>query len=301
MTAPVRVAVVGAGAMGTRHARVIHRNGRSRVAVVMDIHRDRAQKLAADTGCRATDRLETALDCDAAVIATPADRHTEAAVAFLEAGKPVLVEKPLAENLAGVHRILAVSERRGVPVLCGFVERFNPAVVAAASLLAEPPRRMLARRQSPPRPHIRTSVVHDLLIHDVDLAVGFAGGAAIERISPGVAPPGRVAAEAAGCGLDFVGGAVATLSADRCSPDRIRMFTIETESEVIELDLARRWVTAYGRARRTNWHWPTPAEGDALDRQLDHFLDVVGGRRDTGGERHRLLAAHLVTTSLDGP
>lgn len=298
MRAPVRVAIVGAGPMGARHAGVIQRNGRSRLAVVMDIHRDRAERLAAETGAQATDRLEGALACDAAVIATPADRHTEAAVAFLEAGKPVLVEKPLAENLAAVRRILDVADRRGVPVLCGFVERFNPAVRAAASLLSEPPRRMLARRQSPPRPHLRTSVVHDLLIHDVDLAIGFTGGAAIERISP-AAPPGQEGTEAAGCGLDFADGAVATLSADRCSPDRIRIFTIETAGEVIELDLAGRRLSAYDRAGGRLRHWPAAA-ADALDRQFDHFLDVVEGRGDVSGERRRLLASHLVTTSLVG-
>lgn len=66
----MRVAIVGAGTMGRRHAGVVLRNGRCRLAVVVDIHRERAATVAVEAGCLATDRLEPALACDVAVIAT---------------------------------------------------------------------------------------------------------------------------------------------------------------------------------------------------------------------------------------
>lgn len=213
----------------------------------------------------------------------------------------MLIEKPLAENMTDVQRVVDISERLGVPVVCGFVERFNPVVPAAASLLRESPLRMLARRQSPPMPHIRTSVVHDLLIHDIDLAIGFSRGTALERINLLAAPVPSAdgARDAAGCVLDFADGTVATLSADRCSPVRIRTFTIETPSELIELDLARRELTAYDLAHGTLRRWPAAdEEGGALDRQFAHFLDVLEGGKDADHERRRLVAPHLVTTHL---
>jgi predicted dehydrogenase len=299
VSAPIRVALVGAGAMGGHHARVLHLSRGARLAIVVDRHRDRAEKVAADTGCAATDRLEDALTCDAAIIATPADQHLEAALAFLLAGKPVLVEKPVAESLEDVRRLVDTSQRSGLPLMCGFVERFNPAVMTAATLLPEAPRHMVAERHSPPVPRIKTHIVHDLLIHDVDLAIHFMAGAGINQVRRR-AEAGAPSPDAAGCHLGFAGGATARLSASRARQDRVRTFVIETASGRIELDLVRPRVFVQGPDGTRPTEIPILVNEEPLARQLQHFLALIDGRADVALERTRLFEPHRVTAQLVG-
>lgn len=311
MSAPVRIALVGAGAMGRRHARALLAVDGALLAVVVDPHTDRAERIAAEAGGRATTRIEDALACDAAIVATPADHHVGPAVAFLEAGRPVLVEKPLAEDLAGVWRIIETSERCGVPVMCGFVERFNPVVTATAALLSEPPLRMAALRHSPPVPRVRTGVVHDMLIHDIDLAIRFAGDAAVDRVDVVVGDDAPVGApgDTATCVLGFANGATASLSANRSSVDRQRVFVIDTPTGRFDLDLARRALTRYDVPARGGDAVGTVVEtgrgrpghrpvDEPLALQLQHFLALVEGRGDAGYERRRLTGPHLVAARI---
>jgi predicted dehydrogenase len=285
--------------MGGRHARVLHLSRGARLAMVVDRHRDRAEKVAADTGCAATDRMEDAMTCDAAIIATPADQHLDAALAFLLAGKPVLVEKPVAESLEDVCRLVDASERGGLPLMCGFVERFNPAVMTAATLLPEAPRHMVAERHSPPVPRIRTHIVHDLLIHDVDLAIHFMAGAGIDQVRRR-AEAGALFSDAAGCHLGFAGGATARLSASRARLDRVRTFVIETASGRIELDLVRRRVLVQEPDGTRPTEIPVLVDEEPLARQLQHFLALIDGRADVALERARLVEPHRVSAQLVG-
>ena len=303
MRAPVRLALVGAGAMGERHARSADAAAGVQVDVVVDRHLDRAGRIAARSGCRAADRLDDALRrCDAAVVATPADEHTETALAFLEAGRPVLVEKPLADRLDDVECLIVASERYGVPLMCGFVERFNPAVTAAATLLSAPPRRMAAQRCSPPVPRMRTGVVHDLLIHDIDLALLFAGGAPVDGVAVRTGPGGLGNAGAGagvgagtGCTIAFASGATASLWASRASERWIRRFALESAGHVLELDLARPSVTV--SSRRLDITRTGPG-ADALGRQLRHFLALIHGQASAARERAGLRPPHVVAARL---
>jgi predicted dehydrogenase len=295
--------------MGAHHARVMQ-TSRARLGVVVDRHRERAERLARRAGCPASDRLEDAFGCDAAIVAAPAEHHAEIALALLEAGRPVLVEKPMADELVDVRRILDVSERSGVPVMCGFVERFNPAVAAAAALLNEAPVHMIAVRHSPPVPRIRTSVVHDLLIHDIDLAVRFAGGVSIERIAGlATAPAGSYSHEQADCILGFADGAIANLSANRVSQRKVRTFAIQTPSLLIDIDLARQEVVVCrhgiegGSPDRTGNAVDVPPVRpiEPLARQLTYFLALAEGQEDADGERRQLLPSHVAAARLLEP
>jgi predicted dehydrogenase len=281
--------------MGRHHARAIERTAGVCVSVVVDRHLDRARQIADLTGGHATDRLEDALGCDAAVVATPSDEHTDPALAFLNAGRPVLVEKPLAERLDDVQRLVEASARRDVPLMCGFVERFNPAVRAAVALLSGAPVHMASRRSSPPVPRVRTGVVHDLLIHDIDLAIHFTGGVLVEDVvaRPGDLPNGGRGDEA-GCAIAFADGATAFLWASRMS-DPERKFVIDTPDQRFELDLARPALIVSGRPRDLPGTGPG---ADPLASQLQHFLTLLQGRVDGGPERARLAPPHVAAARL---
>ena len=158
------VAVVGAGSMGRNHARVLSEAVAADLSVVVDVEAARARELADHYGCAWSASLDEVLDRVAAVVvASATPTHVELAVRCLRAGLPVLVEKPLAEDPAGVLEVLAVAEATGTPLLCGFVERFNPAVRTARELLAGELVHISTVRHSPHNPRALGGVVSDLL------------------------------------------------------------------------------------------------------------------------------------------
>src|SRR5579863_10094767 len=169
----IRVALIGAGLMASNHARVISQSYRATLGVVVDIDQRRAQGLASHFGADVDTRLEAIRGCDAAVIASPTETHAPIALFAIESGKHVLIEKPLAPSLAEVKDVCSAALNARVALCCGFVERFNPVVQAAGEMLGDEPIHLVAIRHSPTNPRTNESVIHDLLIHDLDLAMRF--------------------------------------------------------------------------------------------------------------------------------
>src|ERR1035441_3162873 len=100
-----RLAVIGAGQFGRNHCRVIHESERAELTAVVDAVPERAAEMAAAYGARAfTDFREAAALVDAAVVAVPTTSHEPVGCALLESGVDVLVEKPIAQDLAAADR-----------------------------------------------------------------------------------------------------------------------------------------------------------------------------------------------------
>ena len=310
-----RLAVIGAGAMGANHARVLVGSTRADLAVVIDTDRSRAAELANAAGVPSSTELASAMGCHGAVVASATDSHAAIARSLLEAGIPVLVEKPLAPALADVHAVLRTAEQRGVPVACGFVERFNAVVRTAEGLLHDQPLHLLAVRHSPPNGRATASVVQDLLVHDIDLACRLGGGAPVAVHGTGWAPPGHAVAELADATLRFDAGMVATLSASRVGQRKVRALTITTASAAVELDLLRQDITVYRHVDheqladgaltyRTETVIDIPFvrhAGEPLALQLDHFLDLLDGTADADEERRSILPPHAVAAAVEAP
>lgn len=299
--------------MGALHARVISESTRARLYAVIDADLKRAEAIADRVGCLATTDLEVAARSDAVIIATSTETHRDVAMPLLGAGKPLLIEKPVAPDYDDVLAITKEAEARGLPIKGGFVERFNPVVTLAAELLDGPPVHIVAMRHSPPNPRVRSTVMADLLVHDIDLAVLFAAW----DLPPYVigttwAPPGGVA-EIADCTLRFADGMVATLSASRQSQRKIRSIMLTTAGKLIELDLLRQDVTVYRHVMHdavpgtaTGYRAQTVIDipfvrqaGEPLALQFDHFLDLLLGGADPDEERRRLLPAHQILARLE--
>jgi predicted dehydrogenase len=313
----MRIALVGVGAMGAHHARVIGNSMRARLYAIVDRDQAQASAMADKIGCLATTDLDVAARSDAVVVATPTESHLEVALQLLAAGRPLLIEKPLAADLESTRAILKESEAAGVPVMCGFVERFNPVIAAALEVITGPPIHLVGIRHSPPASRIMSGVVADMLIHDLDLAVGFAGSATAESIvSTTWTPPGAAVAEIADCTVRFAGGMLATLSASRYSQRKVRAFTICTDHELIELDLLRQDVSVYRHVRHEQIGGPSTTyraetvvdipfvrhAGEPLALQFEHFLDLIEGRVDPDVERQRILPAHDLADQVErGP
>ncbi|MDT8340269.1 MAG: Gfo/Idh/MocA family oxidoreductase [Longimicrobiales bacterium] len=233
-----RVGVVGTGALGFHHARILGELPGGGCAGIHDTDAERAQWVARELGVRAFPSLEALLACsDAVVVSVPTDAHEAVAVAALEQGVHVLVEKPLAPTLEAADRMLAAADARGCVLQVGHVERFNPAVRAAEPYL-EAPLFVESQRLAPFSPRSAdVAVVLDLMIHDVDL-VQVLVGCPVERVDAvgmAVLTP-RV--DIANARLAFRGGAVANLTASRVSLNRRRKLRIFQRAGYLSLDLA---------------------------------------------------------------
>jgi len=305
----LRIGLIGAGRMGANHARVVSQSADATLEVVVDREGTRAELIASLAGARFSTDPREALACDAAIVATGAETHAEVALAFLEAGLPLLVEKPLSPLLEEARLTVATSRAAGVPLACGFVERFNPVVRTAERLMADdfgPALHCVAIRHSPPDAAGGLSVIHDLLIHDVDLALRLCAGSWAGEAVGGVwISPATGVPEIADCTLRLAGGALATCSASRMAQRKTRSLSLATEPAMVELDLLRRTITVYqhvghfaalddaGYRAQTVMDLPVVREArEPLALQLAHFLALVREEADADAERNGLLAPH---------
>lgn len=309
----LKIALVGAGQMAQHHARVIAASDHAQLAVVVDTDLRRAEQLASASWARSSVDMEEALACDAAVIATPTEAHLDVSLPFIEAGKPVLVEKPVAADVDETRRLIEASRSRDVPLMCGFVERFNPVIKAAADYITDAPIHLVSVRHSPAATRIATSVVYDLLIHDIDIAIRFSGGDS-PTASAGSTwkPPQGHMTEVADCTMTFSGGGVATLSSSRASQRKIRLLYVSLPKLLIELDLLRQNITLFRHVSHeqvaeevTTYRSETVIDipfvrqsGEPLALQFQHFVGLMRGETDPEAERVSILPAHEVAAKI---
>jgi predicted dehydrogenase len=296
--------------MARNHARVLCESASTRLDVVVDIDSERAQKLAGDFGCRwATTVCDEQVD--AAIIATPPQTHAAIAIGLLDRGIPVLVEKPMAPRLADVDAMLAAAARTGTPMTCGFVERFNAAVRTALDLMDEDPIHLVAVRHSPGNPKATASVVADLLVHDMDLAMLFGPkGTDVGASGSMWRSPVTGLDEIADVVVRFGDQMIANLSASRNGQRKVRSLAVTTSRKLFEVDLLRQDLTVYehidypetaGGSYRAKTTIDIPfvrTAGEPLVLQLDHFVALVRGEADGEAESATLRPAHAALELL---
>ena len=307
-----RLALVGVGSMGSNHARVIAESAEAELAMIIDTDATRAERLARTYGCEHAVDLAAAARCDAAVVATPTRLHAEQARALLDMKLPLLVEKPLTPCIDETLALIAAANDADLPLMCGFVERFNPAVQTVLGLLEDSPVHIVGMRHSPHTPRTTLSVTLDLLIHEIDCALLYTGRSVPARVCSaiGMLPQGTVS-DAAGCLLTFDSGAVATLSASRTSQRKLRWQIVDTLTASYEVDLLRQDITVYRHrghelAGAVTYRAETVIDipfvrhaGEPLALQLRHFVSLLAGRGDVAAERVSIAAPHEVAALVE--
>lgn len=304
-----RVALIGAGSMGALHARVLSQSTRCVLVRLVEQREDTGRETADRYGARWTPDFTELDGIDAVVIAAATEAHYDLATRVIELGKPLLVEKPLAPTYRQSEELVALAARRGLPLLCGLLERFNPAVRTARQFVGDVVQ-VHAVRHSPFVSRIKTGVATDLLIHDVDLAIGFVGELPANiKGSFGYFHPSSKengSEDSADATMSFPGGALATISASRVSQRKVRQLSLLELDRLIEIDLLRRDITVYrhvadapamdkvGYKQETVIEIPTILQSaEPLAAQLDHFLDLVSSQAESGGVEPDVLSAHL--------
>ncbi|MEX0907751.1 MAG: Gfo/Idh/MocA family oxidoreductase [Gemmatimonadota bacterium] len=234
----LRLGVIGVGSLGYHHARILSGRDDIRFAGVFDTSEARRSEVAAKLDVVAARSMEALLDeADAIVIAVPTIAHESVALAAIERGVHVLIEKPIAPTLDAADRIVAAADAAGTLVQIGHVERFNAALRACEPYLEEP-LFVESHRLAPFGPRgTDVAVVLDLMIHDLDLVLSL-----MKRPVSGLAAVGvpvlTPSIDIANARLEFEGGGVANLTASRVSIERMRKIRFFQRSGYISLDLA---------------------------------------------------------------
>jgi len=243
---PLRVGVIGAGVMGTNHARVLAGLPDTNLIGVVDplpAHRSRAADL---TNCRTFAGLDELIaeGVDAVTIAAPTHLHHEIALACIDKTIHVMVEKPIASTVEEGRQIVAAAQASGVTLMIGHVERFNPAVVAIKQAIAgEDILSIGITRVGPFPPRMsNVGVVIDLAVHDIDLIRWFTESDIVEvqpQLSSAVAEREDIAL------LQFrtANGVLAHINTNWLTPFKARNVTVATRGKYVMGDLLTRQVT----------------------------------------------------------
>ncbi|MFA5599895.1 MAG: Gfo/Idh/MocA family oxidoreductase [Phenylobacterium sp.] len=293
MSATLRGGVIGAGVFGGHHARKYASLPGTRLIAVYDADLGRAEALAGPLGGQAFADLDAFLaTVDVVTVASPATFHAAQALAALRAGKPVYVEKPIGVALGEADEIIAEADRRGLVVAIGHQQRV---VFQAMGLfdIPEQPLSLEAVRHGPPSERsLDVSVVLDLMIHDLDLALSLSGAQPVTAEAEGVIDFSG-GWDAARAEITFDDGLVAVFDASRRAEGFKRTMRIAYPSGEVEVDFlthAFRNTTPY--ALNPDYD-DTPAAKDQLAASVEAFLRAVRGEAPrpivTAGEGARAL------------
>lgn len=234
-----RIAVIGAGHLGSIHARLLSERADARLVAVVDPIPAARQTIERQLGI-ATRASLTQLEgtLDAAIVASPTSTHYEVAGALLDRGIHVFVEKPLTPRSLEGRALCQAARKRNCILQVGHSERFNPAWLAAAPFLTGV-RRIRATRQSGfPSRSLDVGVVLDLMIHEIDLVLSLTTAPLVD-LSAHAATVVGPHEDIVSARLQFDDGMVAELESSRVSPRRERKWDVLTDQGWAEVDFAQ--------------------------------------------------------------
>lgn len=313
MNAPLRIALIGAGIMGRQHYQHLRRLAQAQLCAVADPG-PQTGAFAVDCGvaCFADHRqmLDQARP-DAVIVANPNNLHVATALDCVEAGVPVLLEKPVGVHLDEVRALVEASRRRGVPVLVGHHRRHNPLIAKARQVIADGKLGRLINVtalwqlqkpdsyfETPWRREPGAGFLLTNLIHDLDLLRHLCGEVVQVQAFTRNDVRGFANEDSAAVLLQFANGALGSLTGSDAvaapwsweldsgeSPiyprqDGQPCYLLAGTQGALSIPQLKRW--HYAEAG-SGWHTPLlqseeaiPA-GEALTLQLQHFIRVVQG------------------------
>jgi predicted dehydrogenase len=238
---------------------------------------------------------------DAAVVVTPTVTHADIGCRLIEAGLDVMVEKPIACDLASARRLLEAAERHGRILQVGHLERFNPAVIALEPLLTKPLFFEVHRLSEFSPRSLDVDVVLDLMIHDLDLVLNMVGEPPDEVRAAGISILSSKV-DIANVRLQFPGGVIANLTASRVSTERVRKLRLFQPHEYISLDYSRqdgmrfrvKPSAAAGIPGGLDFGPLAVTKDEPLRLELEDFFQSIVSRRPprvTGEQGYRALEA----------
>ncbi len=283
----LRVGVIGVGYLGKFHAEKYARMDGVELVGVVDIDPERADKIAQRFDTRAFTTHQALFGkVDAASVAVPTPIHFAISKDCLEHHIDVLIEKPIATTLTEAESLIKIAKSKDRIIQVGHLERFNPAVVALNELINSPVFIESHRLSIYKDRCVDVSVVHDLMIHDIDIIMNFVKSP-IERIHAVGAPVITEHVDLANARLQFANGCIANITASRISTRNARKIRFYQKDAYIAVDFANHTITTIRQsASSPNGLIPGMeikkldlAKGDALQEELISFAEAVCERK----------------------
>ncbi len=281
----IRAAVIGVGYLGRFHAQKYAGLPGCELVAVADANAEAAARVAAELGTRAVaDYRDLLGQVDAVSVVTPTPSHCRVALDCLRSGAHVLVEKPMTETLEQARELIEVAREHGRVLQVGHLERFNPAILAAESLLSAP-RFIECHRLAPFKERgTDVNVVLDLMIHDIDLVQMIVASPVASFDAVGT-PVFSGEIDIANARLRFENGCVANVTASRVSLKTERKLRVFRDDAYLSIDLQQKILTVIRKRTATPVPGQLPVQieeqsfeqGDALLSEILAFTAAIRG------------------------
>jgi len=280
---PIRTAVIGVGYLGKFHAQKYAQLPNSRLIAVCDPNADTAAQIAAENATRAVADFNSIRDeVDAVSIVVPTQKHYAIARECLEAGKHVLLEKPMTTTVEEARELVAIANANKVVLQIGHLERFNPAVLALDTIMHQP-MFIESHRVAPFNPRgADVNVILDLMIHDIDIILDMVDSPVTSIRAKGVAVLSRDI-DIANARLEFESGCVANVTASRAGMKSERKMRLFQHDAYISLDFQNKKLGIHRKGDSEQYPGVANIEskeqtfnqGDALKAEIESFLNCI--------------------------
>jgi predicted dehydrogenase len=276
----VKVGVIGTGYLGQHHARIYSEIEDAELIALVDIDEEKARGIAVKYNCRAySDYKDIINELDAVSIVTPTILHHKIALECIKAGKDLLIEKPITASVAEADELIREAGGKNCILQVGHVERYNPAVVAVSGLIKKP-WFLESERVSPfTGRSADIDITLDLMIHDIDIMLGFASSPVKEiRARGGSVLTDKI--DIAKVWLEFENGCASVATASRLSPEKKRRLKIFQKDLFIYIDYQTHEVRVYSKkGDGISSDIIRPEGKEPLKEELIDFIRCVKDRR----------------------
>lgn len=298
----IRTAVIGTGAFGRNHVRVLKQCPQAELSGVYDISESRASAVASEFGCLAArDIADLSGKIDAAIVAVPTSAHAEVGCRLLEQGIDVLVEKPIAGDLDSGRALVDAASRNQRILQVGHLERFNPAVIALKKIVSLPLFFEIHRLSLFSPRSLDVDVVLDLMIHDLDIVLNLVEQKPEEIRAAGISILSQKV-DIANVRLAFATGCIANLTASRVSTERVRKLRLFQPHQYISVDYQRQDGAVFSVSGNAQLGFESLAvtKDEPLKLEIDSFLDAVQTRKPAAVSGEEGLRALEVALAILG-
>ncbi len=273
---PLRVAVIGAGKLGARHAHTYALLPDVELTAVCDTNETRASDTAIPYKAQAvTDYRKLLGKVDAASIVVPSELHYKISSDFLKHGVHLLIEKPITTTLKDADKLLKLAQKNKLVLQVGHIERFNSAVRAIKNIIKKP-RFIECHRLGSYDPRVAgTGVTLDLMIHDIDIVLDLIDSPVQSVDAVGAFIISKTE-DISNVRLRFKNGSVCNLTASRMTKDAMRKIRIFQDDAYISLDYIGQEAVIHTKSGgQIHRRVIDITKGDSLKAELSDFVHCV--------------------------
>jgi predicted dehydrogenase len=302
--------VIGVGQLGQHHARIYSELPQADLIGIYDSDTERMTKMARLFDTKAYPSVEDLLaDVEAVSLVVPTNLHHEIGRTILEHNRHVLIEKPITERVEQGRELVDMARDRNLILYTGHTERFAPSLSVAMNWVKSPRFIEALRLAGFGMRGTDVSVIHDLMIHDIDLVLSVVDSEIVKVEAVGV-PVFTPRVDIANARIEFADGTIASLTASRVSVERLRKLRFFQGDAYISVDFIKRDVKVYRRKVAKEALPITAGVGLGMDDLVEMVVPSVPDREplmleiedfllSVAGEKEPLVPGHAGVRALE--